>query len=294
MVYRFGVFEFDDRAAILSRSDRPVALEPQPARALALLLSRAGGVVTRDELRAHLWDSDTNVDFDRGLAYSVGQLRAALGDTADNPRFVQTLPRRGFRFIAPVERIELSSTAATNELQTPLAKPAGSRRRWLFAAAVIASVACGGGVWMLARPRPTARPIVAVAVFDNETGDASHDRPIAELSDVIVERLTALGPARIGVVGNMSSLRRPRKNREIGEIARQTAAAFLVFGSLQTKDGKLSLFVQLLKVDDGTHAWVLRIARPQGDTLTGLDEELARAVETAVRRIVLKEPPRAS
>ncbi len=292
MVYRFGVFEFDGRAAVLSRSDRPVALEPQPARALALLLSRAGEVVSRDELRAHLWGSDTNVDFDRGLAYSVGQLRSALGDNAGNPRFVETLPRRGFRFIAPVERIELSSNAATAELPTPLAKPFLARHRWLFAAAVIASLA-SGGLWMLARPRPTAPPIIAVAVFDNETGDASHDRQIAALSDVIVDRLTALGPARIGVVGNMSSLRRPRRNREVEEIARQTAAAFLVFGSLQTKDGKLSLFVQLVNVHDGTHLWVQRIARPLGDTLVGVDEELARAVEAAVRRIVLKEAHRA-
>jgi DNA-binding winged helix-turn-helix (wHTH) protein len=104
MTYRFGVFAFDDRAATLTRSDRPVAIEPQPARALALLLSRAGDVVSRDELRAHLWGDDTHVDFDRGLAYCIGQLRAALGDSADNPRFVQTLPRRGFCFIAPVEK----------------------------------------------------------------------------------------------------------------------------------------------------------------------------------------------
>jgi DNA-binding winged helix-turn-helix (wHTH) protein len=102
MTYRFGLFEFDDRAGILTRSDRPVALEPQPARALALLLSRAGDLVTREEMRAHLWGADTHVDFDRGLAYSIGQLRAALGDSADNPRFIQTLPRRGFSFIAPV------------------------------------------------------------------------------------------------------------------------------------------------------------------------------------------------
>src|SRR2546422_11528395 len=87
-----------------TRADRQVALEPQPARALALLLARAGDVVSRDELRAHLWGGDTHVDFDRGLAYCVGQLRSALGDTADNPRFVQTFPRRGFTFIAPVDR----------------------------------------------------------------------------------------------------------------------------------------------------------------------------------------------
>ena len=110
MTYRFGIFTFDDRAAMLTRLDRPVALEPQPARALALLLSRAGDVVTRDELRAHLWGEDTHVDFDRGLAYCIGQLRVALGDSAESPRFIQTHPRRGFSFIAPVttneERIE--------------------------------------------------------------------------------------------------------------------------------------------------------------------------------------------
>ena len=102
MTCRFGIFEFDDRTAVLTRSDRPVPLEPQPARALALLLSRAGDLVSREELRAHLWGEDTHVDFDRGLAYCIGQLRSALGDSADNPRFIQTLPRRGFCFIAPV------------------------------------------------------------------------------------------------------------------------------------------------------------------------------------------------
>ena len=104
MTYRFGIFEFDDRTAVLTRSDRPVPLEPQPARALALLLSRAGDLVSRDELRAHLWGNDTHVDFDRGLAYCIGQLRSALGDSADNPRFIQTHPRRGFSFIAPLAR----------------------------------------------------------------------------------------------------------------------------------------------------------------------------------------------
>src|SRR3979490_3450483 len=105
MVYRFGVFAFDDHAMLLARADREIALEPQPARALALLLSRAGDVVSREELRAHLWGDDTHVDVDRGLAYCVGQLRAALGDSADNPRFIQTLPRRGFCVIAPVAPI---------------------------------------------------------------------------------------------------------------------------------------------------------------------------------------------
>src|SRR5471032_2618047 len=118
MTYRFGVFAFDERTATLTRSDRPVALEPQPARALALLLSRAGDLVRRDELSAHLC-GDTHVDVDRGLAYCIGQLRAALGDSADNPRFIQTLPRRGFSFIAPVESDVDRSATLDDRSATP-------------------------------------------------------------------------------------------------------------------------------------------------------------------------------
>jgi DNA-binding winged helix-turn-helix (wHTH) protein len=100
MVFRFGTFAFDDRTALRTRAERPVALEPQPARALALLFARAGEVVSGDELRAHLWSGDTHVDFDRGLAYCIGELRAALGDSADDPRFVQTLPRAALLAVA--------------------------------------------------------------------------------------------------------------------------------------------------------------------------------------------------
>ena len=102
MVYRFGVFEFDDDGKELRKNGRSVAIERQPAKALTLLVSRAGEIVTRDELREVVWGKDTHVDFDRGLAYCVSQVRTALGDSGDNPRFVQTIPKQGFKFIAPV------------------------------------------------------------------------------------------------------------------------------------------------------------------------------------------------
>lgn len=102
MIHAFGTFAFDDSTLELTREGRRVGLEPQPARALARLLASAGELVTRDELRAAIWGADTHVDYDRGLAYCIGQVRTALGDSGDNPRFVQTLPKRGFRFVAPV------------------------------------------------------------------------------------------------------------------------------------------------------------------------------------------------
>jgi DNA-binding winged helix-turn-helix (wHTH) protein/TolB-like protein len=301
MTYRFGVFEFDDRTAVLTRSDRPVALEPQPARALALLLSRAGDLVRRDELIAHIWGGDTHVDFDRGLAYCIGQLRAALGDSADNPRFVQTLPRRGFCFIAPLTRRSAEGAeAAVANNASPAHIQSGLRQSGLralalaTAAAVLMLVVAGGGWWTVLRQRAPDRPIVAVAVFDNETGDASRERAVAGIADVIVERLTALGPSRIGVNGNSKVLRNPRADRDPRTVARETHASFLVAGHLQTKDGRLSLLVHIIRLDDGTHVWVQRISRPPDDALEALDEDVAAQIEKAVRRIVLKDGAQAS
>jgi DNA-binding winged helix-turn-helix (wHTH) protein/TolB-like protein len=302
MTYRFGIFEFDDRAAILTRSDRPAALEPQPARALGLLLSRAGEVVTREELRAHLWGGDTHVDFDRGLAYCIGQLRAALGDAADNPRFIQTLPRRGFSFIAPVGTedgrsafdVRRSSFDAENvesvEPRTPNdPRRAGPGALLVATALVFLTVAAAAGWWTLARNRAPDRPIVAVAVFDNETGDASRERAVSTIADVIVERLTALGPSRIGVNGNSKVLRNSRADRDPRLVARETHASFLVAGHLQNKDGRLSLLMHIIRLDDGTHVWVQRISRSPDDRLESLDEDVAAQIERAVRRIVLKD-----
>ena len=100
---RFGLFEVDLSAGVLEREGRKVSLQEQPFQVLTLLLERPGEVVTREEVRQKLWPQDTFVDYDAGLNTAIRKLREALGDSADNPRFVETLPRRGYRFIAPVD-----------------------------------------------------------------------------------------------------------------------------------------------------------------------------------------------
>src|SRR5215203_478106 len=114
MLIRFGTFEFDADSGELRKNGRTVALEPQPAKALSLLLSKGGEIVSREELRDVVWGKDTHVDFDRGLAYCVSQIRTALGDSGDNPRFVQTVPKQGFKFIAPV-----STTGTETDEKSP-------------------------------------------------------------------------------------------------------------------------------------------------------------------------------
>jgi DNA-binding winged helix-turn-helix (wHTH) protein len=103
-VVTIGDFELDVDAGELRRLGRPIRLQPQPFKLLALLVSRAGEVVTRDDIRKELWAEDTFVDFDQGVNYCIRQIREALRDDAERPMFVATVPKRGYRFIAPVHR----------------------------------------------------------------------------------------------------------------------------------------------------------------------------------------------
>ncbi len=137
---QFGVFEVDQRAGELRRNGARVKLQEQPFQILALLLERPGEVVTREELQSRLWPADTFVDFDHSLNAAVRRLRDALGDSAENPRFVETVARRGYRFLAPVRG---GGPAVDAEVSVPPIHPA---RRWWIAAAAGALVLAGVGV----------------------------------------------------------------------------------------------------------------------------------------------------
>jgi DNA-binding winged helix-turn-helix (wHTH) protein len=152
--FRFGIFELDLEAGQLRRDGLVVKLAPQPLKLLTLLVERAGAVVTREEIRAALWSTDTFVDFDQGVNFAIRQLRDALGDSADNPRFVQTLPRRGYRFLGAAEplgparganltgrwsrptdvRLYLALWANVAELKLAAVR----RRRWLKVGVIVA------------------------------------------------------------------------------------------------------------------------------------------------------------
>jgi DNA-binding winged helix-turn-helix (wHTH) protein len=116
--YRFGLFELDPAAGELRRQGVLVKLPPQPFKLLTLLVARPGAIVTRDEIRRELWSEDTFVDFEQGVNFSIRQVREALGDDAEAPRYVQTVPRRGYRFIAPVEPPKPDNRPTTRRLLT--------------------------------------------------------------------------------------------------------------------------------------------------------------------------------
>ena len=123
-LYRFGLFEADVELGTLTRQGVPVKLQEQPFRVLALLLESSGEILSRDELRKNIWPDGTYVDFDGSLNTALMKLRAALNDTADNPRFIETVPRKGYRFIAPVELCKIESPAISTAIRIEAEEPA--------------------------------------------------------------------------------------------------------------------------------------------------------------------------
>jgi len=161
---RFGLFEADFAAGELRKHGRTVKLQEQPFQVLALLIQRAGQVVSREDLQKALWPANTFVEFDQAVNTAVRKIRQALGDSAENPRFIETLPRKGYRFIAPVATLE---TTIPSETAIPSAGTAQSRsvRRsahWLLALSLLAVITAIAG-WV-AGTRNTSQPISALPV----------------------------------------------------------------------------------------------------------------------------------
>jgi DNA-binding winged helix-turn-helix (wHTH) protein/tetratricopeptide (TPR) repeat protein len=179
---RFGVFELDEQAGELRRNGGLVKLAPQPFQVLTILARSSGEVVDRDRLRREVW-GETTVDFDRSLNVCVAQIRTALNDDAESPRFIQTLPRRGYRFVAPVEGVEAP------------AKTHG--RWWLIPAAVAVFVALGSIGYRLTRPQV---PPVRLAVLPFEGSDPQIDG----IFDELLTRLGGIQPDRLRVIGRRS------------------------------------------------------------------------------------------
>lgn len=169
---RFGSFEIDLRERKLTKGGTRVRLQEQPFRILALLLDHPGQLVTREEIRSQVWPQDLFVDFDAALNTAVGKLRAALNDSADNPRFLETVPRHGYRFVAPV--------VWSPELDEPVPakQPVRNPLHLWYAAALIVTFVAIGGFWLYRRaaaPKITSQDTIVLADFVNTTGDPTFD-----------------------------------------------------------------------------------------------------------------------
>ena len=256
-----------------------VRLQGQPAAVLRALLERAGEVVTREELREVVWGKETNVDFEGGLNFCVAQLRSALGDSADSPVYVKTAPKRGYQFVAPVEVIApVGVIVPVEPVAGPRAAELDARRArmgrlWLAAAIVVVGGAASYG-WVKLQSPPTVR--IAVARFENQTGDAGMDRFTDGLSDALVAELATTQLGTYQVIGNAVSLRQPRARQDLARIAEELRANYIVLGQVQGTAAAGRVLVHLIRLPDQAHLWVTRVENPNFGEAVRTQKEIAQ------------------
>lgn len=223
---RFDCFEVDLAAHELYKRGARIRLRDQSFQVLTLLLEHPGRVVTREDLRHRLWTDDVFVDFENGLNTAVARLREALSDSADRPRYIETLPRVGYRFIAPVVATAMSSQAP-------------------------------------AAPAPKAR--LVVLPFVNSSGDPMQEYFSDAMTDEIIIELSALAPAQLAVIARTTAMHYKGTHKDVARIGRELTVDYVVEGSARRADNRVALTAQLIRASDQIHVFARRYEADAGD-----------------------------
>jgi TolB-like protein/DNA-binding winged helix-turn-helix (wHTH) protein/Flp pilus assembly protein TadD len=283
---RFGKFELDPASGELHQSGHKIPLAPKAFELLRALVERAGQVVTREELRAKLWAADTFVEFDDSLNHTVKKLRQALGDSAENPQFIETLPRYGYRFIAPLQDGQLPETVA---------EPARRRRRSgrIATAAIVAAfavlavmaplLAFNVGDWRTRFFGRTSRPPIrslAVLPLSNLSGDPQQDYFADGMTDALITDLAKIGALK--VISRTSVMRFKGTREPLAEIAKNLEVDGILEGSVQRSGQHVRITVQLVRAATDSHLWAESYERDVQDVLR-LQSEIAQAVAREIK-----------
>jgi TolB-like protein/DNA-binding winged helix-turn-helix (wHTH) protein/Flp pilus assembly protein TadD len=284
---RFDDFELDVRAGQLLKRGVRLRLQGQPLQVLAVLLNRAGEVVTREELRSQIWSADTFVDFDHSLHNAIARIREALGDSAETPRYIETLPRRGYRFIAPVERDEAQVPPTFGESvrpgEVPVAPGLGKHRA--LVTTFLALLVIAFAVWLArmgTHPASAAPRLNSIAVLplSNLSDDPSEEFFADGMTDQLITDLAKVGSLR--VVSRTSVIRYKGTKKDLPEIARELNVDAIVEGSVIRSGQRVRVTAQLLQAPTDRHLWAETYDRDLGDVLK-LQGEVADAIAQQVR-----------
>jgi DNA-binding winged helix-turn-helix (wHTH) protein/tetratricopeptide (TPR) repeat protein len=279
----FGVFEVDRRSGELRKRGVRVSLSAQPFQVLVALLDHAGEVVTREELQRRVWPAHTFIDFEHGLNKAVNRLRVALGDTADSPRFIETLPKRGYRFIAPVQHFDgLPRVPLPPSVNPPNGEGERPRRRrgpWITVAALsLVALAAVGYVLFLGRSAAPGQPIrVVLADLDNHAGDPAFDHTLTQALAINLQQSPVIQVVSAHEVRRTLALMRrspeePLSMQIAQDICRRTNGHAVLGGSLSRLGSEYVLALNALECQTGDTlgAQQLRASRKE-DVLGAVD-----------------------
>jgi DNA-binding winged helix-turn-helix (wHTH) protein/TolB-like protein len=252
---RFGIFEIDAATGELRRNGSVVRLQPQPFKVLLLLARNPGEIVDRDWLRREIWGG-TTVDFDRSLNVSIAQIRAALSDDPENPRFIQTVPRRGYRFLATVAPVRPAVRAeAPAGAPIPVPQAPHRSRRWILPC-LAGSIVILFSVALAHRMAHRFDAIrLAVMPFDTIGLDPEANLQVEGIFDELLTALAGVQPDRLAIVGRRSVMRFRRESGSLREIGERLRVRYLIEGTTRRQGGRLIVAVRLAKTDDDALLW---------------------------------------
>jgi TolB-like protein/DNA-binding winged helix-turn-helix (wHTH) protein/Flp pilus assembly protein TadD len=294
---RFGVFEADLDARELMKLGRLLPLQEQPFLLLAMLLERPGELVTREELRERLWPQ-TVVDFDHGLNKAISKIRDALGDSVENPRFIQTVARRGYRFLGDVTvvnagEVEAALPEGASRASTPVephtpAEPAPAKRRprstaaWAVAAATSLLLLAAMVVWIRSTSNSALPSIRSLGVLplENLSGDASQDYFADGMTDELITHLAQIPDLR--VISRSSMMTYRQLHKPLAEIAHELDVQAVVEGGVLRSGERVRITAQLIRVPADEHIWARSYEGDVRDTLV-LQDQVAQAIADQIR-----------
>lgn len=292
-VIRFGVFEADTRTGELRKHGRRVGLQEQPFRVLCLLLERPGELVTRQELRLKLWGADHFVDFEHGLNKAINKLREALGDDREAPRYIETLPRRGYRFIAPTSGGP-APEPGDGEGAAGETSSEGPRRRPMVRAATVAALTAlvlvvaflwhglGRGWPVYRTAAAAAAPVRSLAVLPLQSlsADSGQEYFAEGMTDELITDLGQMSELR--VISRTSAMHYRRTTKTLPQIGRELGADAVVEGTVFSSGGRVRITAQLIDARTDRHLWASEYERDLRDVLD-LQDEVARDIATAIK-----------
>jgi TolB-like protein/DNA-binding winged helix-turn-helix (wHTH) protein/Flp pilus assembly protein TadD len=286
---RFGVFEADLTAGELRKQGIKIKLHDQPFRVLTVLLERPGKLITREEICQRLWPADTFVDSEVGLNSAVMKLRDALGDSAESPRFVETFPRRGYRFIASVKRIDglPAHTERSAEQRTRLGAVFQPGKLWIavgVVAAVLAlllSLNIGGFRQRFLRANAATKvQSIAVLPLENLSGDPTQDYFADGMTEALITDLGKIGELR--VISRTSVMRYKGTKKSLQEIARELQVDALVEGTVARSGNHVRITANLVQASPEKHLWADSFEKDFRDVLA-LQDDVSRAVANGIQ-----------
>jgi len=281
-IYEFGPFRLDTEEKVLVREGQAVPIPPKDAETLVVLVEKAGHIVEKDELMEKVWPGVFIEE--NNLARRIFNLRQALGEGPDGHKYIETVPKRGYRFVGAVREqgespVSSAPTPPTSDSSPPTARSVHRRSLWagtLAAILVVAASLLAQHFWQ-ARNSTPQRIMLAVLPFENLSGDANEDYFTDGLTEEMIAQLGQVQPSRLGVIARTSTVRYKHTKEPIAQIGQELGVGYVMEGSVRRGGGRVRITAQLIQAAQQTHVWAETYERPLDDVLS-IQREIAQKI----------------